>query len=77
MRTIVILKTAHINNRLRQEQPKTYLVGHDHNAPITQVLRILVVGVMLQSHDLLNGLDLAIFHDLVVIRLAYVQQFSA
>ena len=49
------------------------LVGHDHDVPVAQALRsVLILVALLQAQDSLEVLDLLVLHDLLVIGVARV-----
>ena len=54
----------------------TNLISHDHNLAITQCRNILVVLVMLQTKNLLDILDFFVLHNLVVLRVSDVKEFT-
>ena len=76
MGTIVILSNKN-QSLAREEIQATNLVRHDHQPAISQTSDIRVFLVMLQSHDLLDVLDLFVLHNLIVLCFADVEQFSA
>lgn len=53
------------------------LIRHDHEMTISERVRGGVVMVVLQTQDLLDVLDLLVLHDLVVARLADIEQLTA
>ena len=55
----------------------TCLISHDHELPISQAPYIRIVFVVLKTHDLLDILDLLILHNLIVLRLAYIEKLAA
>lgn len=55
---------------------KTHLIRHNHQPPIPQTRRITIILIRLQPHNLLNILNLLILHDLVVLRLSYIQDLA-
>jgi hypothetical protein len=78
VRTIVVLHTHALNTHTQRgvEKP-THLIRHYHELTVPQALDIRIVLVVLKTHDFLDVLYLLVLHDLVVFRLAHVQEFAA
>lgn len=76
---IVILKVCQPNERLStiERRRKTHLIGHDHQPSIPQTRNIRIIFVVLQTHDLFDRLNLLILHNLIMLRLAHIQQLSS
>lgn len=55
----------------------THLISHDHELPISQARHVRIILVVLKTHNLLDILDLLIFHNLIVLRLAHVEKLAA
>lgn len=73
----MILCTAEIEIHVTAiNTQSTHLIRHNHQPTISQRAHILVLLVMLQTEDLLDSLDFIVLHDLIVFRLAHVEQFS-
>ena len=59
------------------ESTRTNLIGHDHQPSVPQASCVRILLVMLKAHNLFDILNLLVFHDLVVLRLANVEQLAA
>ena len=52
------------------------LVGHDHQVAVAESLGVLVVLLVLETHELFDVLDLLVLRDLVDGCIAHVQQLT-
>ncbi|SRR5216684_5923934 len=78
MRTIVILGYGHSVAVFPIAQMRSlHLISHDHELPISQAAHVRIVLIVLKTHNLLDILDLFILHNLIVLRLAYVEKLAA
>lgn len=59
------------------EDAFTHLISHDHELPISQARHVRIILVVLETHNLLDILDLLVLHNLIVLRLAYVEKLAA
>jgi hypothetical protein len=74
----VVLRTHAVNfHRTHKGDKATYLIRHYHELTIPQALDVRIVLVVLKTHDFFDVLDLLVLHDLVVLRLAHVQELAA
>ena len=76
VRTIVVLRTPALKHTLRGVEQPTHLIRHYHELTVPQALDIRIVLVVLETHNFLDILDLLVLHDLVVLRLAHVQELA-
>ncbi len=53
------------------------LIGHDHDTSVSQAVDIEVLLAVLETENLLDGLDLGILHDLIVCGLADVEKLTS
>jgi len=53
------------------------LICHNHQSTISQTFRRLVLLVMLQSHDLLDILNLLVLHNLIMTGFANIEKLSS
>jgi hypothetical protein len=77
VRSVVILRADGQWQLPTAVTPVTRLIGHDHELSISQAAHIGIVLVVLKAHNLLDILDLFVLHDLVVLRLAHIEQLAA
>ena len=54
----------------------THLVRHDHQLSVSQTARARILLVVLQAQNLLDVLDLLVLHDLIVLCLPDIEQFT-
>ena len=56
---------------------RTNLVSHNHEPAITEAGGVRIVFIVLETHNLLNILNLFVLHDLVVFRFSNIEKFTA
>jgi hypothetical protein len=76
MRTVVILQLSLAVLHLTLDLD-TNLISHQHKPSISQSARVRVILVVLQAHNLFDILNFLVLHDLIMLRLSYIQQFPA
>lgn len=59
-----------------QSYLSTYLVSHDHELAVTQAVDRLVLVVVLEAKNLFDVLNLDVLHNLVMVRLANIEELS-
>lgn len=55
----------------------TYLIGHDHETAVSEGIDGIVNLSVLQSHDLLDRLNLGVVHESLSSRFSYVEELSS
>ena len=68
VRSVMIL-----NSSIAVPKVSTYLIRHDHQMPIPQVVGGSVVLIVFESKDLLDVLNLDVFHNLIVTSLSNIE----
>ena len=58
------------------EDAFTHLISHDHELPISQAPYVRIILIVLKTHNLLDILDLLVLHNLIVFRLAHVEELA-
>lgn len=83
MRAVVVLQASiHVSKAVRftrraSDREQTYLICHDHQATVPQRVGARVHLALLQSHNLLDRLDLGVLQQSLAARLADVEQLAS
>lgn len=74
MRAVVVLCAVNLASELKLS---THLIGHDHKMTIAKLVGIRVDLVVLEAHDLLDGVDLGIVDDHLAAGVSDVEQLAS
>ena len=65
-----------IDNQTLDVRAIMILIRHDHQVTISQAIGGSVVDIALEPEDLLNVLNLSVFHDGLVARISHIEELS-